>query len=45
MPSGPRDTADKPRALVRLGWFAAYWAAGVMCLAIVGLIIRWALKI
>ncbi|WP_156323536.1 DUF2474 domain-containing protein [Bosea sp. AAP35] len=39
------DMAAKPRALARIGWFVAYWAAGVLCLTAVGLVIRWALKI
>jgi hypothetical protein len=45
MAAGRRDTADKPGTLARLGWFVAYWAAGVLSLTVVGLAIRWALKI
>ena len=45
MAAGNRNAADKPRALARLGWFVVYWAAGVLSLTVVGLAIRWALKI
>ncbi|MDB5370739.1 MAG: hypothetical protein JWP20_2297 [Roseomonas sp.] len=34
-----------PPALRRLGWFVLLWLAGVATLAIVALLIRWALRL
>lgn len=45
MAAGKPEMAAKSGPLARIGWFVAYWAAGVLCLTAVGLVIRWALKI
>ena len=45
MVTGNRDAAGEPWALVRLGCFVAYWAAGVLSLTDFGRACRSALKI